>query len=90
MDLSVLKSFVVRFPDSNKSKTIIKISLCLSEFEQLNPQVAGTFIIYLKRENPKYKLINQLWWSCHSLFYNLETEAGLEAISEESPVCICY
>ena len=79
MDLSVLKSFVVRFPDSNKSKTIIKISLCLSEFEQLNPPAAGTFNIYLKRENPKYKLeklINQLW-SCHSLFYNLETEAGL-------------
>lgn len=89
MDLSVSKSFVVRFPDSNKSKTIIKISLCLSEFEQLNPPAAGIFNIYLKRENPKYKLINQLW-SCHSLFYNLETEAGLEAISEESPVCICY
>ena len=79
------KSFVVRFPDSNKSKTIIKISLCLSELEQPNPPATWSFIFEIEKIIQKRKGST----SCYSMFYNLETKAGPGAILEESlSVCL--
>ena len=95
MDLSVSKSFVVRFPDSNKSKTIIKISLSvcrslnrrtLQQLRLLSLKLRKLF----RRENIQQSIKTEESDRPDQLslmFYNLETEAGLGAMLEESPVC---